>query len=364
LVIGDRLFSLPIQVEGFELNGIHATQMDIDDGNLGGGHNMEGREDGSSTNNASQGKGKNADSSSPSQLNSMSSNTKQLDDTHAGEKNLEGIHAAVPEKGEINNVHNDGNFMNLNQNFIVDNAYTSILGNHEHFLRAACEKHKIIGTVISKQSHDGTLANEASLEVGGIMHDVAQGAVNERGISLLSHFSTTGHQNGNSLLNLNQSSQEVSDAMHMIDDRIHSPSSHAALGIQQAATLGFPQVMKNGGSKGGEGKLFVLENTAAKTVKRRKHREGSVDEDSSARAKWLKAKKNLDGPDTSKSKSFLSFSHSKIVNNIATLGVSIGNDIEKSTEDMKEVELNRLLQASNSEPKHKDTCQLFDDETE
>jgi hypothetical protein len=51
------------------------------------------------------------------------------------------------------------------------------------------------------------------------------------------------------------------------------------------------------------------------------------------------------------------------VNNIATLGVSIGNDIEKSTEGMKEVELNRLLQASNSEPKHKDTCQLFDDET-
>jgi hypothetical protein len=30
---------------------------------------------------------------------------------------------------------------------------------------------------------------------------------------------------------------------------------------------------------------------------------------------------------------------------------------------MKEVELNMLLQASNSEPKHKDTCQLFDDET-
>jgi hypothetical protein len=92
--------------------------------------------------------------------------------------------------------------------------------------------------------------------------------------------------------------------MHMIDDRIHSPSSHAALGIQQAATLGFPQVMKNGGSKGGEGKLFVLENAAAKTVKRRKHKEGSVDEDSSARAEWLKAKKNLDGPGTSKSKSF------------------------------------------------------------
>jgi hypothetical protein len=264
---------------------------------------------------------------SPSQLNITSSNTKQVDDTQAGEKNLEGIHAAVPKQGEVNNVHNVCNSMNLNSKFIVDNAYTPILGNYEHFLRADREKHKILSVVISKQSHDGTLANEAGLEVGGFMHDVAQGVVNERGISLLSHFSTTDHQNGNSLLNLNQSSQEVSDAMHMIYDSIHLPSSNAALGSQQADTLGFPQVLKNWGSKGGEGKLFVLENVVAKTVKRSKRREGSVDEDYNTRAERLKAKKNLDGPGRSKSKSFLSFSNSKIVNNIATLGVLIGNDI-------------------------------------
>jgi hypothetical protein len=45
-----------------------------------------------------------------------------------------------------------------------------------------------------------------------------------------------------------------------------------------------------GGEKGSETELFVLENTAAKTVKRTKHREGSADEDSSARAERLKAK--------------------------------------------------------------------------
>jgi hypothetical protein len=61
VIIGDRLFFLLIQVEGFKVNDIHATLMDVDDGNSGGGHNMEGREDGPSTNNASQGKGKNAD---------------------------------------------------------------------------------------------------------------------------------------------------------------------------------------------------------------------------------------------------------------------------------------------------------------
>jgi hypothetical protein len=93
----------------------------------------------------------------------------------------------------------------------------------------------------------------------------------------------------------------------------------------------------NGGNKGGEGKVFELETPAAKTVKRSKHREGSVDEDSSARAERLKAKKSLDGPSTSKSKSFLYFSDSKIVNNIAMLGASIGNDIEKNVEGMKEV---------------------------
>jgi hypothetical protein len=51
----------------------------------------------------------------------------------------------------------------------------------------------------------------------------------------------------------------------------------------------------------------MLENTAAKTVKRSKRREGSADEDSSARVECLKAKKNLDDPGTSKLKSFYHF---------------------------------------------------------
>jgi hypothetical protein len=57
VVIGVRLFSLPIQVEGLEGNDMHAAHMDVDDGNSGGGHNMEGREDGPSANNAARVKG-------------------------------------------------------------------------------------------------------------------------------------------------------------------------------------------------------------------------------------------------------------------------------------------------------------------
>jgi hypothetical protein len=119
---------------------------------------------------------------------------------------------------------------------------------------------------------------------------------------------------------------------------------------------------KKWGNKGNEGTLDELETRAAKIVKRGKHREDSVDEDSSARAERLKAKKNLDGPDTLNLKSFLAFSDSKVVNNIATLRVSIGKDKGKGIAGTKELEHNRLLQASNSEPKHKDTCQLYDDE--
>jgi hypothetical protein len=79
--------------------------------------------------------------------------------------------------------------------------------------------------------------------------------------------------------------------------------------------------------------------------------------------KRLKAKKNLDDPGRSKTKSFLSFSDSKIVSNIAMLGVSIGKDIGKNIEDMKETELDRLLQASYNTPNQEDMSQNVDDET-
>jgi hypothetical protein len=130
VVIGDRLFSQPIQVEGFKVNDIHASEMAVDDGNSSARHNIEGREDGRSDSNASQniegredgrsdsnasqGKGKNSDSSSPSQLNDTSTNARQVDDLREGEKNMEGVHVVVPKQGEVNNAHKVGNSMNLN----------------------------------------------------------------------------------------------------------------------------------------------------------------------------------------------------------------------------------------------------------
>jgi hypothetical protein len=51
VVIGDRLFSQPIQVEGVEVNEGQNNQMEVDDGdsgagNSGAGNNGEGRDNG------------------------------------------------------------------------------------------------------------------------------------------------------------------------------------------------------------------------------------------------------------------------------------------------------------------------------
>jgi hypothetical protein len=121
--------------------------------------------------------------------------------------------------------------------------------------------------------------------------------------------------------------------------------------------------MEKGSSMVAKEKRFVLENTIALAVKRSRRRGGSVDEDSSERAERLKAKKNVDGPGMSKTKSFLSFSDSKIVSNIATLGVSIGKGIGRNIEYLKANELDRLLQASHNTPKQEDMGQNVDVET-
>jgi hypothetical protein len=82
--------------------------------------------------------------------------------------------------------------------------------------------------------------------------------------------------------------------------------------------------------------MGVLVAPLAKSLKRSKRREGTVDEDSSARAEWLKVKRNLDGPGTLSSKFFLSFPDSKVVGNITSLGVSLGKDVANGIACLKE----------------------------
>jgi hypothetical protein len=61
------------------------------------------------------------------------------------------------------------------------------------------------------------------------------------------------------------------------------------------------------------------------------------------------------------SKSFLSFSDPRDVNNITMLGISLGKGIDKSIANIKEQEHNRLVETSKREPKHKDKCDSDDD---
>jgi hypothetical protein len=75
-------------------------------------------------------------------------------------------------------------------------------------------------------------------------------------------------------------------------------------------------------------------------VKRSKRREDSVDEDSSTRAERLKAKKNVDPLGMSEVKSFLSFPNARIRSTITSLGISLGNDVEKGIDNIKELEYN------------------------
>jgi hypothetical protein len=361
VVIGDRLFSLRIQVEGFEVNEVHANQMEVDEGNSGAGHNMEGRDDGPSDSNASQGNGNKKNACSSPQHNNTSSADKQTDNLLDGANYLEAMHGTVHEHYETSKTTKSGNSLNLNQTSNVANTSAPIIGDHQQIFCADREGQQT-PTMVTSQNYESNIGKEVRIEEGGVDVDL-QGTGDEYGTTLRAKITKTEHQKGNSTLNLNRTHKEASYAMHMPNYIVHKPSSHAELGSQLTITFGSPHMAESGVNKGNEGDLGVLVTpAAAKILKRSKRREDSVDEDSSTRAERLKAKQNLDGPGTLKSKSFLALSDSKVVNNTTTLGVSLGKDVRKSIACLKEVEHNRLLQASNSEPKHIDTCQLYDEE--
>jgi hypothetical protein len=116
------------------------------------------------------------------------------------------------------------------------------------------------------------------------------------------------------------------------------------------------------GNKTEDDTLAGIDIFTATPVKRSKRRENSVDEDSGTRAERLKAKKNLDSPGMSTSKSFLSFSNDKIVSSITSLGISLGNEVDKGIENINILEHNRLLEASRPQPNNEKQCSSDDDD--
>jgi hypothetical protein len=117
--------------------------------------------------------------------------------------------------------------------------------------------------------------------------------------------------------------------------------------------------------QGNKDSAVMFQDMDASPVKRSKRREGSMDENSSTRVERLKAKRNLYSPGMSTAKSFLSFSDDKIVSSITSLGVSLGNEVDKGLENIKTLELNRLLEVSKTElNKDKQECSNEDDASE
>jgi hypothetical protein len=172
----------------------------------------------------------------------------------------------------------------------------------------------------------------------------------------------TDHKHGNSTTNLNRSNNESNDAMYKPDNIPYDLSPHATLGSQLSITLESPHMAECGGNKNYGGNLVGLATPVVTVLKRSKRWEDSVDEDSSARVERLKAKRDLDGPGTLHSKSFLGFSDSKVEKNIETLGVSLGKNVASTIACLKEAEHNRLVQASSSEPRQLEPGNLHDEE--
>lgn len=95
----------------------------------------------------------------------------------------------------------------------------------------------------------------------------------------------------------------------------------------------------------------VLNKISAALPKRRsKRREAEVDEDMLERAKRVVAKKNLDGPEGNSFKnSVLSFTDELVINNLRSLGISLGaseNSVQDSVDHLKILEKERIKEST------------------
>jgi hypothetical protein len=137
---------------------------------------------------------------------------------------------------------------------------------------------------------------------------------------------------GNSPLNFNQ---ELHTQEHVRNADHAMTTLQAELKSQEV--YGEVQPHEN---RAQDSKIQELDIPLITPVKRSKRREDSVDEDSSTRAERLKAKKNVDPLGMSEVKSFLSFPNARIRSTITSLGISLGNDVEKGIDNITELEYN------------------------
>jgi hypothetical protein len=149
-------------------------------------------------------------------------------------------------------------------------------------------------------------------------------------------------------LNFSQDIQELNTVTNMTNESFSLTCSYS----QPRTLLQVPSVTPLNKKEGDNGKVDVLGSMQMQSpipTKRSKHRENSVDEVSSAREERIKAKRNLDGPGKMTSKSFLAFPVNQITTKITTIGFSLGSNLDKSIENLKQPEQDRLAEASKLE---------------
>jgi hypothetical protein len=250
VVIGDRLYTLPIIVEGHEVDEANEMHMDVEDGNDGAGNSEDRNVDKQKEDSAQQSKEKKNNNSGPS---------------HCGNTEVvEPIEEDIPHidngKGKISNIQ----------------------GTHNACLNASQEVHAFKKSVLINNDLETSPYTTAEINVG---HDKFNGA----------NIQLVGAEPSNSYMNFSQEGSSSYCA---------EQSKHLSCTIAEYTTT------KKVEGKRDEEILAEFIGSPPEPVKRSKRREQSVDEDSNARAGRLKVKKNLD--DQGMPKSFLSFSDSKI----------------------------------------------------
>jgi hypothetical protein len=272
VVIGDRMFSLPIQVEGQEVNLDREELMDLDNGHGGVPHGDDN--------------------------NGTEANDMQPPNEKEKKNNLEGASQSgnPSEKG----------------NQAVDQT------------ESKASKHGYV--------HDMATTEYFCQEV--MHHDVC-------GCSQQVLIDVPDFLTGNA-----SNPQQEAQGLHIDRSNPYSECVSSLSIVEKKVVKSVTNLYKVEGDNDIAVAVQELDTIVSTPVKRSKRRENSVDEDSSTRAERLKAKRNLDSQGMYASKSFLSFSDDKILSSITSLGISLGNKVDKGLENIKRLEHNRLIDAS------------------
>jgi hypothetical protein len=320
VVIGDRMFSLPIQVEGRDDMVEGQELMNMDNGHDGAPHGQDNADLEPDVQQLPQGnEAKNISEGSAQGGNSSQEGKQAVDKTQNKASKPCKVH------GTVFNVLCSGQYPvkgrggNTNSNALVSDKPKA-------FAQTGTGQYGMSHVVSGKPQ--------------SLLYEVPE-------------FST-----GNSSY-----SNQKTKGPHIETSILHSVHASSLPIIENTAAKSVTTLTRVQGNK--DNATMFQELDTFTPVKRSKRREGSVDEDSSTRAERLKAKRNLDPPGMSTSKSFLSFSDDKIVTGITSLGISLGNEVDKGLENIKNLEHNRLLEASKTDlNKDKQDCSDEDDASE